>query len=61
MIARLQQMGRAATALFVAPVMALTGFRFSKDYRWGATRRYAMVYAMVNTVMANQVADWWAE
>ena len=32
-------------------------FRFSKDYRWGATRWNRMVYAICSTVTANYYAD----
>lgn len=38
-------------------VCRLTGFRFSKDYRWGTTRYHRFVYAVCNTVAANYVAD----
>lgn len=47
---------RTATAYLIAPALVLTGFRFSKDYRWGTTRKHRIVYALVNTVRANQVA-----
>lgn len=40
----------------LVPVMKLTGFRFSKDYRWGATKFHAFVYRHVNTVHANLTA-----
>jgi hypothetical protein len=33
-----------------------TGFRFSKHYRWGVSRFHRAVYAMVDTVRANQIA-----
>ncbi len=32
-------------------------FRFSKDYRWELTHWHAWVYALVNTIAANAVAD----
>ncbi len=47
---------RNATAYLIAPVLMLTGFRFSKDYRRGTTRTYRIVYALVNTITANRVA-----
>jgi len=47
---------RTATAYLIAPVLMLTGFRFSKDYRWGVSRFHRAVYAMVNTVAANSIA-----
>ncbi|MES2367482.1 MAG: hypothetical protein V4563_16520 [Pseudomonadota bacterium] len=37
----------------VIPVLKITGFRFSKDYRWGVSRFHRAVYALVNTVEAN--------
>jgi len=48
---------RELTAILVTPVLKLTGFRFSKDYRWGTTRRHRIVYALVNTINANLRAD----
>ena len=44
---------RTITAYAISPVLRLTGFRFSKDYRWGVTRFHRAVYAMVDTVTAN--------
>ena len=41
----------------IAPVMALTGFRFSKAFRQGATRLHRIVYRCVSTVIANVKAD----
>lgn len=41
----------------IAPVLRLTGFRFSKDYRWGTTVGHRVVYALVNTIRANLIAD----
>lgn len=46
-------MFRDAIAAAVAPVLKLTGFRFSKDYRRGTTRFHRAVYALCNTVGAN--------
>ena len=34
-----------------------TGFRFSKDYRYGTTPYHRLVYAIVPTVRINQLAD----
>jgi len=44
---------RNITAMMIAPIMRVTGFRFSKDYRWGVNPYYRAVYRMVNTVEAN--------
>lgn len=41
----------------ISPILALTGFRFSKDYRWGVTPYYRAVYALVDTVSANLTAQ----
>ena len=48
---------RSFNALWLAPIMRVTGFRFSKLYRWGATPAYRIVYILVNTVKANIRAD----
>lgn len=48
---------RTATAYLIAPALAVTGFRFSKDYRWGTTFWHRAVYACVNTIVANLSAD----
>lgn len=47
---------REINAAIIAPVLKLTGFRFSKDYRWGTTRFHRIVYALVSTVSANHRA-----
>jgi hypothetical protein len=44
---------RDILATILAPIMKLTGFRFSKEYRWGTTRAKAFIYAHVNTIKAN--------
>lgn len=44
---------RKLNAALLTPVLKLTGFRFSKDYRWGVTRFHALVYFCVDTVGAN--------
>lgn len=48
---------RTLTAYIAAPILAVTGFRFSKDYRWGASKFHRAVYAVVSTVQANILAD----
>jgi hypothetical protein len=50
-------MTRKTLGYLIAPVMAITGFRFSKHYRWGTNGFYRTVYAMVDTVGANYHAD----
>lgn len=47
---------RTITAYMLVPAMKLTGFRFSKDYRWGISRWNRFVYATVDTVGANWAA-----
>ena len=47
---------RITTAYAISPVLMLTGFRFSKDYRWGVSRFHRAVYAAVDTVAANHIA-----
>jgi len=44
---------RDALATIIAPVLKLTGFRFSKEYRWGVTPWKAFVYRHVNVIKAN--------
>jgi hypothetical protein len=44
-------------ALLIAPLLRLSGYRFSKSYRWGTTPLHRLVYAMVNTIRANNLAD----
>lgn len=48
---------RQTAAYLLAPMLAITGFRFSKDYRWGVSAFHRAVYACVNTVSANLLAD----
>ena len=50
-------MTRTITAYLISPVLAVTGFRFSKDYRWGTTKFHRAVYAVVSPVVANISAD----
>jgi hypothetical protein len=47
---------RTAAAYLIAPILKVTGFRFSKEYRWGTTFAKRVVYRCVNTVRANQLA-----
>lgn len=47
---------RNLTAKIIAPVLKITGFRFSKEYRWGVSRFHRAIYTVVNTVRANQLA-----
>jgi len=44
---------RTFTAALIAPALKLTGFRFSKDYRWGTTIKHRLVYRLVDVVQAN--------
>jgi len=48
---------RYTIADLISPILALTGFRFSKAYRNGATAYHRAVYALVSTVEANIAAD----
>ena len=48
---------RQFNALWLAPILRVTGFRFSKLYRWGATPAYRIVYILVNTTKANIRAE----
>lgn len=48
---------RTATAYIASPIMRITGFRFSKDYRHGKTAFHRIVYAIVSTPIANSLAD----
>jgi hypothetical protein len=48
---------RDIAAYIIAPVMKKTGFRFSRLYRRGDTFCHRIVFALVNTVTANRIAD----
>jgi hypothetical protein len=48
---------RNTTARLIAPVLRLSGFRFSKAYRNGETRFHRVVYSCVNVVAANIAAE----
>jgi len=37
----------------IVPVMKVTGFRFSKNYRWGTSIYHRIVYTLVDTIGAN--------
>ena len=58
---------RTITAIGISLIMALVGIRFSKHYRWESTRYHSVIYALVDTVHANHLAekirpmqdDWW--
>jgi hypothetical protein len=44
-------------APLIARVIAKTGFRFSKEYRWESTVWHRLVYALVSTPTVNILAD----
>jgi hypothetical protein len=48
---------RFTMAQAISPILYVTGFRFSKAYRHGATAYHRAVYALVSTVAANIAAD----
>ena len=48
---------RSTIGDIIAPVMRITGFRFSRRYRRGDTFYHRVVYAVVDTVWANHSAD----
>ena len=48
---------RKTNASLLAPIMKLTGFRFSKLYRYEATTYHKIVYRLVDTVGANWKAE----
>lgn len=48
---------RTLAAKAITPILRLTGFRFSKDYRNGTTRKHRIVYALVDVVAANIAAE----
>ena len=47
---------RTINAYLVLPVLLITGFRFSKNYRWETNLYYAAVYKSIDTVLANTKA-----
>jgi hypothetical protein len=48
---------RNLMAYALAPILRVTGFRFSKAYRMGFTRWHRIVYSCVSTIGANYLAD----
>jgi len=53
---------RNFTAILIAPILRLTGYRFDKSWRWGDTPLKAFVYDyLLSTVAANNAADRTAE
>lgn len=38
-------------------LMKLTGFRFSKDYRWGTTAYHRVVYWAIDTIGCNWACE----
>lgn len=49
----MRQIIRTINAYLLIPVLKLSGFRFSKDYRWETTRYHSIVYNLVDTVLCN--------
>jgi hypothetical protein len=48
---------RYLLAQAISPILYVTGFRFSKAYRNGASSYHRAIYAMISTVSANVSAD----
>jgi hypothetical protein len=48
---------RNLMANMLVPFMKLTGFRFSKNYRWEVSIFHSVVYRVVDTVGANIKAE----
>jgi hypothetical protein len=48
---------RRLNAKLISPVLRVTGYRFSKDYRHGITWFHRIVYRCVDTVHANIQAE----
>lgn len=48
---------RSLTAYLISPVLALTGLRFSKRYRWGRSIWHKAVYMAIDTIKANNIAN----
>lgn len=48
---------RIMTARLIAPILRLTGFRFSKHYRWGTRLHHRIIYRLTSTPLANNAAD----
>lgn len=47
---------RETLAIIAAPLLRITGYRFSKRYRWGTTAWHRMVYRLINTIECNRLA-----
>lgn len=47
---------RFLLAVLLVPFLKLTGYRFSKNFRYGVTRWHRIVYKCVDVVRANQLA-----
>lgn len=52
----MKQTIRTINAYLLIPVMKITGFRFSKDYRREVTKFHSIVYSVIDTVNANSKA-----
>ena len=52
----IMQIIRTINAYLILPVLLITGFRFSKNYRWETNLYYATVYKLIDTVLANTKA-----
>ena len=50
---KMQNKIRNMNASLIAPLLKVTGYRFSKDYRNGTSLHHKLVYKLINTVMAN--------
>jgi hypothetical protein len=48
---------RKLIAFIITPVLVLTGFRFSKHWRWSTTVLHRIVYYIIDTSSANFMAD----
>lgn len=48
---------RSFNAKLLAPILKLTGFRFSKAFRYGITTAHKLAFAAIDTVYANHLAD----
>ena len=45
---------RRMIAILIKPIMRLTGFKFSKDYRYEISKFHSLVYKCIDTVHANK-------
>ena len=46
---------RTILAYLISPALMLSGFKFSKAYRHGATLKHRAVYRLVDVVKANHL------